>query len=119
MSAGDVAVQYFSCVDAHDAERLSHLFAEDALLRPPPPIRQELRGRAAIQGFYAGLFTRAPDIRIDPDYQLVVDGNVCVARFSSWVGERHNQGVIDFFTVNDRDELVEMTAYRRLLQDGE
>jgi ketosteroid isomerase-like protein len=114
VSVRDVAIQYFSCVHAHDADGLSRLFAEDGWVRPPPPIKEQRQGRPAIREFYAELFASVPDLRIDPDYQLIVDGDVCVARFSSWTHGRHNQGVIDIFTVNERDELVEMVAYSRL-----
>ena len=76
-------------------------------------MKEQLQGREAIREFYAGLFAAIPDLSIDPDYQLIVEGNVCVARFSSWTSGRHNTGVIDIFTVNERDELLEMTAYSR------
>jgi hypothetical protein len=114
MSVQDVAARYFACVTAHDAEGLSRLFAEDGWLRPPPPVTSELQGRDAIREFYGQLFVTHPDIRIDPDYRLYADGDSCVARFSSWMEGRHVTGVIDIFTVNDRDELVEMIAYSRM-----
>ena len=113
MSIRDIANQYFACVHAHDAEGLGSLFAEDGWLRPPPPITESVQGPEAIRSFYARLFESVPDLRIDPGYQLIVDGNVCVARFSSWAGGRHNTGVIDVFTANERGELIEMTAYAR------
>jgi hypothetical protein len=114
VSVRDVAKQYFSCVDEHDAEGLSRLFAEDGWLRPPPPVKGVFQGREAIRNFYSDLFISAPDLRIDPDYDLVVQENVCVARFSSLVrGRRNDRTVIDIFTVNDRDEIVEMIAYSR------
>jgi hypothetical protein len=120
MSVRDVAKQYFTCVDGHDAEGLSRLFAEDGWLRPPPPVRKELQGREAIRQFYSDLFSSAPDLRIEPDYDLVVEENVCVARFSSLVrGHHNNRTVIDIFTVNERDELVEMIAYSRLSPEVE
>src|SRR5215467_1653533 len=98
MSVREVAAQYFACVDGHDAEGLSLVFAPDGWLRPPPPVKEELQGRDAIRTFYSELFLSIPDLRIDPDYQLIVDGDVCVARFSSWTNGRHNTGVIDIFT---------------------
>jgi ketosteroid isomerase-like protein len=117
MSVRDVAARYFACVDAHDADGLSRLFAEDGWLRPPPPIKKEMQGRDAIREFYAELFRTNPTLRIDPDFQLIADGDVCAARFSSWTHGRHVHGVIDIFTVNDRDELVEMIAYSRQQTD--
>lgn len=122
MGVRDVACRYFEYVDSHDAEGLSKLFAEDGWLRPPPPVREQLQGPERIRRFYSELFTTgAPDLRIDPEYELIVDGSVCVARFSSWTHGRQNRHVIDIFRVNDRDELVEMTAYSRqaVEQEGE
>jgi hypothetical protein len=110
----DVAIQYFSCVHAHDADKLSQLFAEDGWLRPPPPVKEELHGRAEIRAFYSEMFVDIPDLAIDPDYDLFVDGNVCVALFSSTThGQHRHRGVIDVFTANERDELTEMVAYSR------
>ena len=77
MSVRDVAMAYFSCVHAHDADGLSRLFAEDGWLRPPPPIKEQRQGRPAIQEFYAELFASVPDLRIDSGYQLIVDERVC------------------------------------------
>lgn len=113
MNVRDVAVEYFASVNAHDAERLSRLFAEDGWLRPPPPVKDELQGREAIREFYSHLFASHPDLSIDPDYTLIADGDVCVARFSSRSGGRHVHGVIDIFTVDAKGDLTEMTAYSR------
>jgi ketosteroid isomerase-like protein len=114
MSVKDVAGRYFTCVHNHDADQLSRLFADDGWLRPPPPVKEQLQGVEAIRKFYSDLFSDIPDLSIDPDYQLFADGNVCVALFSSTThGVHRHRGVIDVFTVNDRDELIEMVAYSR------
>lgn len=61
MGVRDVAVRYFECIHAHDANGLSLLFAEGGWLRPPPPIKDELQGREAICRFYSQLFASIPD----------------------------------------------------------
>ena len=112
MGVREVAERYFACVSAHDAEGLANLFAEDGWLRPPPPVTDHVQGRTAIRAFYQQLFEWVPDVSIER-YQLIVDGNTCAAPFSSWINGELNPNVIDVFTVNDRDELVEMIAYTR------
>jgi hypothetical protein len=118
LSVRDLAARYFSYVDGHDAVGLSQLFAEDGWLRPPPPVREELQGREAIRTFYEQLFVRSPDIAIEPDFRLIVDGYRCAAQFVSTAAGKRRDGVLDVFTANDRDELVEMVAYSRMRYDN-
>jgi steroid delta-isomerase-like uncharacterized protein len=60
-----------AAVNAHDAETLTMLHAEDGVVESQ--IAGTIRGRAAIKEVYHGFFTAFPDVVLTID-QLILDG---------------------------------------------
>ena len=115
MTAKTTAEEYVAGVRARDPGRVAAVFAEDGCFRPPPPELREFRGREAIRGYYEEFLTRV-EPTVHADY--VLEGDRCVVTLDVDYPSGRRSETIDVFTVNDRDEVVDMVAYRRRPWDG-
>ena len=57
--AREISDRYTELINAHDADAIGELYADDAVMSEPAG---EFRGRAAIVEYWDGLFTAMPDL---------------------------------------------------------
>ena len=103
----------YAAWNAHDADAVASVFAEDAVLREagrPHPVR----GRAAIRARAEALLTAFPDFRLER-VVLIVDGDRHADR---WIMTGTHRGELFGIPATGRSVRVEGATFTRLGADG-
>ncbi len=103
----------YAAWNAHDADAVAAVFAEDAVVREVGT-PQEARGRAAIRERAAALLTAFPDFHLER-LELIVDGDRHADR---WVLTGTHQGPLFGIPPTGRRVRVEGATFTRLGADG-
>ncbi len=103
----------YTAWNAHDAEAVAAIFAEDAVIFEIGGVG-ELRGRAAVRERARALLTAFPDLRLER-LALVIDGDRHADR---WVLTGTHQGPLFGMPPTGRRVRVEGAAFTRLGADG-
>ena len=103
----------YAAWNAHDADAVAAVFAEDAVVREVGS-PQEARGRAAVRARAAALLTAFPDFHLER-LELVIDG----ARHADrWVMTAPHRGELFGLPPTGRRVRIEGTTFTRLGADG-
>lgn len=103
----------YAAWNAHDADAVAAVFAEDAVIREIGGAG-ELHGRAAVRARAAALLTAFPDLRLER-LELVIDGDRHADR---WVLSGTHRGELFGFAPTGRPVRVEGATFTRLGADG-
>ncbi|MGH7788750.1 MAG: ester cyclase, partial [Candidatus Binatia bacterium] len=103
----------YAAWNAHDAEAVAAVFAEDAVIREVGGAG-ESRGRAAIRDRAAALFAAFPDLRLER-VELVIDGDRHADR---WVLSGTHRGPLFGFEATGRAVRIEGATFTRLGAHG-
>ena len=103
----------YAAWNAHDADAVAAVFAEDAVVREVGS-PQEARGRAAVRARAAALLTAFPDFHLER-LELVIDG----ARHADrWVMTATHRGELFGLPPTGRRVRIEGATFTRLGPDG-
>jgi steroid delta-isomerase-like uncharacterized protein len=103
----------YAAWNAHDADAVAAVFAEDAVIREVGGAG-ELRGRAAVRERAAALLTAFPDLRLER-LELVIDGERHADR---WVLTGTHGGPLFGIAPTGRRVRVDGCTFTRLGPDG-
>ena len=103
----------YAAWNAHDAEAVAAVFAEDAVIREVGGAG-ESRGRAAIRDRAAALFAAFPDLRLER-VELVIDGHRHADR---WVLSGTHRGELFGIAPTGNRVRIEGATFTRLGPDG-
>lgn len=103
----------YAAWNAHDADAVAAVFAEDAVVREVGGAG-ESRGRAAVRARAAALFEAFPDLRLER-VELIVDGDRHADR---WVLTGTHRGPLFGFEATGRQVRIEGATFTRLGADG-
>ena len=103
----------YAAWNAHDADAIAAVFAEDAVIREIGGAG-ELRGRAAVRERAAALLAAFPDLRLERQ-ALVIDGDRHADR---WLLTGTHRGPLFGFEPTGRAVRVEGATFTRLGPDG-
>ena len=109
----DVNDRTYVAWNAHDADAVAAVFAEDAVLREAGN-PTEIRGRAAIRDRAIALLTAFPDLRLER-VALVIDGTSHADR---WVMTGTHRGELYGIPATGKSVRVEGSTFTRLGADG-
>lgn len=83
-SAREISDRYTDLINAHDADGIGALFAEDGVFTEPAG---EFRGREAIVGYWRGMLEAFPDMKVRDDFKAEARDSA----FNEWsVGGTHS-----------------------------
>jgi len=103
----------YAAWNAHDADAVAAVFAEDAVVREVGT-GQEARGRAAVRARAAGLLTAFPDLTLER-VELLVDGDRHADR---WVLSGTHRGELFGIAPTGKRVRIDGATFTRLNADG-
>jgi len=109
----EVNDQTYAAWNAHDADAVAAVFAEDAIVREVGGAG-EARGRAAVRARAAALLSAFPDLRLER-IELLIDGDRHADR---WVLTGTHRGPLFGIPPTGRTVRVEGATFTRLGADG-
>lgn len=105
-------LQLTDCLNRHDAEGASRLFAEDVLFWEPS-YEEPRRGRAAVRREFEGFFAMLPDIRFT-SLTLLADGDLALHEWhyrATYQGRPIALRECAILRLNSEDLLAEVRIY--------
>ena len=108
-----VCEKFVELVNAGDFDAIADMFAEDAVLSPPPAVAPPARGREAIRATYhASIATMKPTIT---SATFIPAGNRCAMLISgtSENGPQPAMDVVDIVTLDDAGQIASVVVYAR------
>lgn len=103
--------RYVDLVNAGDFDGLANLFAENALLSPPPALSAPVRGRAAIREMYRTAIEPMRPRITSAGYAN--SGDQCWASFSGTSATGVVMDVVDIVTVDEAGLITDCIVYAR------
>ena len=109
MSLVERAQAYFGYVRACEPAGVAGMFAEDGVLNLPNG--ETVTGRAAIEAYYARVFSRAtPNPTV---LAIAADGDKCLVELLAHGTDGSVAPVADVFTFNKTDQVAALSIYLR------